>query len=113
MRFLVSKAASGESYYSFLITPSGRFELWLQQPSTGPVFLTSGSVASLTTGMEKPNTLAVLIDPSAKTLTLFANGAFLYQSPIDGKIPLNGRLGLVTPDSATEAAFADFAIFPA
>lgn len=113
MRFLISKSAKGETYYSFLVTSDGRFDLWLQQPETGLTFLTSGYVASLKTGMGQTNTLAVLVDPTANTLSLFANGAFIYQSPIGHGVALAGRLGLVTPDTNVEAAFANFAIYPA
>lgn len=113
MRFLVSSSDKGDIYYSYLVTPEGRFELWLQHPDTGLVFLTSGFVPTLKTGLGQTNTLAVLIDPKAGTLTLFANGAFVYQAPIGGGIALTGRLGVLTPDSGVEAAFANFAVYNA
>jgi eukaryotic-like serine/threonine-protein kinase len=113
MRFLISKSDKGETYYSYLVTADGRFDLWLQQPETGMVFLTSGYVASLKSGMGQVNTLAVLMDPTANTLSLYANGAFIYQSPIGHGVSLSGRLGLVTPDANVEATFANVAIYPA
>ncbi len=113
MRFLVSTAQKGDTYYSYLITADGRFELWLQQPETGLVFLTSGYAPALKSGTGQTNTLAVLVDPSAKTLTLFANGAFIFQAPIRGGVALTGRAGVLTPDNGVEAAFANFAIYSA
>ncbi len=113
MRFLASTAQKGDTYYSYLITAEGRFELWLQQPETGLVFLTSGYVPSLKPGGGQTNTLAVLVDPTAKTLTLFANGAFIFQAPVRGGVALTGRAGVLTPDNDVEAAFANFAIYSA
>ena len=63
--------------------------------------------------MGQVNTLAVLVDPTSKTLTLFANGAFVYQTPIATNVPLNGRLGVLTPDTGAEASFSNFAIYAA
>ncbi|HKT38022.1 MAG TPA: serine/threonine-protein kinase [Ktedonobacterales bacterium] len=113
LRFLASTAQKGDTYYSYLITQDGRFELWLQQPSTGLVFLTSGSVPSLKQGVGQTNTLAVLVDPTAKMLTLFANGAFIFQIPIPSGVAMTGRAGMLTPDDGVEAAFANFAIYNA
>ena len=113
MRFLVSTSDKGDIYYSYLVTPEGRFELWLQHPDTGLVFLTSGYVPALKTGLGQTNTLAVLIDPKSGTLTLFANRTFVYQAPIGGGIALTGRLGVLTPDTGVEAAFANFAVYNA
>lgn len=113
LRFLVSKSSKGDTYYSYLITPDGRFELWAQQPDTGLIFQTSGYIPSLKTGMGQVNTLAVLVDPTSKTLTLFANGAFVFQAPIATNVPLNGRLGVLTPDTGAEASFSNFAIYAA
>ena len=113
MRFLVSSSSKGDTYYSYLITPDARFELWAQQPDTGLIFQTSGYVASLKTGIGQSNTLAVLVDPASKTLTLFANGAFVFQTPIATGVALNGRLGVLTPDSGVEATFSRFAIYSA
>jgi serine/threonine protein kinase len=113
MRFLVSTSDKGATYYSYLVTPDGRFEVWLQQPSTGLVFLTSGSVPSLNVGLGKANTIAVLVDPTANTLTLFVNGGFIYQAPISGGVAMTGRLGVLTPDSGVEATFANFAVYGA
>ena len=111
LRFLVSKSSKGDTYYSYLITPDARFELWAQQPDTGLIFQTSGYVASLKTGMGQVNTLAVLVDPAHKTLTLFANGAFVFQTPIATGVALNGRLGVLTPDTGVEATFSKFAVY--
>jgi hypothetical protein len=113
MRCLVSSSSKGATYYSYLITPDARFELWAQQPDTGLIFQTSGYVASLKTGIGQSNTLAVLVDPASKTLTLFANGAFVFQTPIATGVALNGRLGVLTPDSGVEATFSRFAIYSA
>lgn len=113
IRFLASTAQKGDTYYSYLITAAGRFEIWLQQPGTGLVFLTGGVVPSLKTGDGQTNTLAVLVDPAAKTLTLFANGAFVFQTPIPGGVSLTGRAGVLTPDNGVEATFANFALYNA
>lgn len=113
MRFLISESSQGDTYYSYLVTPDARFEVWRQQPGTGLVFLTSGYATSLKAGMGKVNTLAVLVDPTAGMLTLFANGAFVYQAPIGSGIAVTGRLGVLTPDSGVEATFAHFAIYTA
>lgn len=113
IRFLVSKSSKGDTYYSYLITPDARFELWAQQPDTGLIFQTSGFVPSLKVGMGQINTLAVVVDPTSKTVTLFANGAFVFQTPIATNIPLNGRLGVLTPDTGVEATFSNFAIYSA
>ena len=111
MRFLASASTKGDTYYSYLMTSDGRFELWLQQPDTGLVFLTSGFVPALKQGIGQANTLAVLVDPTANTLTLFANGAFVFQTSIHSGIPMAGRLGVMTPDSGVEAVFANFAVY--
>ncbi|HEX5439805.1 MAG TPA: serine/threonine-protein kinase [Ktedonobacterales bacterium] len=113
MRFLASTAQKGATYYSFLITSNGRFEIWLQQPTTGLVFLNGGVVPSLKTGDGQTNTLAVLVDPTTKTLTLFANGAFLFQTQVPGGVALTGRAGVLTPDDGVEATFANFALYSA
>ncbi len=113
MRFLASTAQKGNTYYSYLITSTGRFEIWLQQPSTGLVFLNGGVVPSLKTGDGQINTLAVLVDPTAKMLTLFANGAFLFQTQVPGGVALTGRAGVLTPDNGVEATFANFAVYSA
>lgn len=113
MCFLVSTADKGDTYYSYLVASDGRFELWLQQPATGLVFLTSGYVPSLQAGQGKSNTLAILVDPATNTLTLFANGTFVYQAPISHGVAMTGRLGLLTPDNGVDAAFANFAIYKA
>ncbi|HEX5546253.1 MAG TPA: serine/threonine-protein kinase, partial [Ktedonobacterales bacterium] len=110
MRFLASTAQKGDTYYSYLITSNGRFEIWLQQPETGLVFLTGGVVPSLKTGDGQTNTLAILLDPATKTLTLFANGAFIFQTQIPGGVALTGRAGVLTPDNGVEATFANFAV---
>jgi serine/threonine protein kinase len=113
MRFLASTAQKGDTYYSYLITSNGRFEIWLQQPETGLVFLTGGVVPSLKTGDGQTNTLAILLDPATKTLTLFANGAFIFQTQIPGGVALTGRAGVLTPDNGVEATFANFAVYSA
>ncbi|HEU4782977.1 MAG TPA: serine/threonine-protein kinase [Ktedonobacterales bacterium] len=113
MRFLASTAQKGNTYYSYLITSNGRFEIWLQQPTTGLVFLTGGVVPSLKTGDGQTNTLAILVDPATKTLTLFANGSFIFQTQIPGGVALTGRAGVLTPDNGVEAAFANFAVYSA
>lgn len=113
LRFLASTAQKGDTYYSYLITSSGRFEIWLQQPETGLVFINSGVVPSLKTGDGQTNTLAVLVDPTTKTLTLFANGAFIFQTQVPGGVALTGRAGVLTPDNGVEAAFANFAVYSA
>jgi serine/threonine protein kinase len=113
MRFLASTAQKGNTYYSYLITSAGRFEIWLQQPGTGLVFLNGGVVPSLKTGDGQTNTLAVLVNPTAKTLTLFANGAFLFQAQVPGGVALTGRAGVLTPDNGVEATFANFAVYSA
>lgn len=113
LRFLISESSQGDTYYSYLVTPDGRFEIWRQQPGTGLVFLTSGYAASLKAGMGQVNTLAVLVDPTAGMLTLFANGAFIYQAPIGSGIAVTGRLGVLTPDTGVEATFTHFAIYSA
>ena len=113
MRFLISTSSKGDTYYSYLMTPDGRFELWAQQPDTGLIFQTSGYAASLKTGVGQSNTLAVLVDPASKTLTLFANGAFAFQTPIATGVALDGRLGVLTPDTGVEATFSRFAIYSA
>jgi protein kinase-like protein len=111
MRFLASTAQKGATYYSFLVTSGGRWEIWLQQPATGLVFINGGGVPSLKTGDGQSNTLAVLVDPTAKMLTLFANGAFLFQTPVPGGVALTGRAGVLTPDNGVEASFANFAVY--
>ncbi|HKT38261.1 MAG TPA: serine/threonine-protein kinase [Ktedonobacterales bacterium] len=113
MRFLASTAQKGNTYYSYLITSTGRFEIWLQQPETGLVFLNGGVVPSLKTGDGQTNTLAVLVDPTTKTLTLFANGAFIFQTQVPGGVALTGRAGVLTPDNGVEATFANFAVYSA
>jgi serine/threonine protein kinase len=113
MWFLVSSSISGATYYSYQVTPDGRFELWVQRPDTGLTFLTSGFVPALTAGLGKNNTLAVLIDPVAQTLTLFANNTFVFETPIRSGVALSGRLGVATPDSNVEASFANFAVYTA
>ncbi|HEY1389121.1 MAG TPA: serine/threonine-protein kinase, partial [Ktedonobacterales bacterium] len=113
MRFLASTAQKGTTYYSYLITSNGRFEIWLQQPATGLVFLNGGVVPSLKTGDGQTNTLAVLVDPTTKTLTLFANGAFLFQTQVPGGVALTGRAGVLIPDDGVEATFANFAVYSA
>lgn len=113
MRFLASTAQKGDTYYSFLVTASGRWEIWLQQPETGLVFINGGGVPSLKTGGGQTNTLAVLVDPTAKMLTLFANGSFIFQTQVPGGVALTGRAGVLTPDNDVEAAFANFAIYSA
>ncbi|HEY7341261.1 MAG TPA: serine/threonine-protein kinase [Ktedonobacterales bacterium] len=113
MRFLASTAQKGDTYYSFLVTSGGRWEIWLQQPETGLVFINGGLVPSLKTGDGQSNTLAVLVDPTAKMLTLFANGAFLFQTPVPGGVALTGRAGVLTPDDGVEATFANFAVYSA
>jgi hypothetical protein len=113
MRFLASTAQKGNTYYSFLITSNGRFEIWLQLPETGLVFLNGGVVPSLKTGDGQTNTLAVLVDPTTKTLTLFANGAFIFQAQVPAGVALTGRAGVLTPDNGVEATFANFAVYSA
>lgn len=113
MRFLASTAQKGDTYYSYLITSSGRWEIWLQQPETGLVFLNGGDVPSLKTGDGQTNTLAVLVDPATKTLTLFANGAFIFQTQVPGGVALTGRAGVLIPDDGVEATFANFAVYSA
>lgn len=113
MRFLASTTQKGDTYYSYLITSNGRFEIWLQQPETGLVFLNGGGVPSLKTGDGQINTLAVLVDPTTKTLTLFANGAFIFQAQIPDGVALTGRAGVLTPDNGVEASFANFAVYSA
>ena len=113
MRFLASTVQKGSTYYSFLITSTGRFEIWLQQPATGLVFLNGGVVPSLKTGDGQTNTLAVLVNPATKTLTLFANGAFIFQAQVPDGVALTGRAGVLTPDNGVEATFANFAVYSA
>lgn len=113
MRFLASSSTKGDTYYSYLMTSDGHFEVWLQQPDTGLVFLTSGFAPSLKAGIGQANTLAVLVDPTANSLTLFANGAFVFEAPIHSGVPMAGRLGVMTPDNGVEAAFANFAVYKA
>jgi serine/threonine protein kinase len=113
IRFLASSSTKGDTYYSYLMTSDGHFEVWLQQPDTGLVFLTSGFAPSLKAGIGQANTLAVLVDPTANSLTLFANGAFVFEAPIRSGVPMTGRLGVMTPDNSVEAAFADFAVYKA
>lgn len=113
MRFLVSSSDKGATYYSYLVTAAGRFELWAQQPDTGLTFLTSGFVPALKSGAGQSNTLAVLVDPAANTLTLFANGTFVFDAPIRPGVAKTGRLGVVVPDNGVEATFANFALYNA
>jgi hypothetical protein len=113
MRFLASTAQKGDTYYSYLITSNGRFEIWLQQPETGLVFLNGGGVPSLKTGDGQTNTIAILLDPATKTLTLFTNGAFIFQTQVPGGVALTGRAGVLTPDNGVEATFANFAVYSA
>jgi serine/threonine protein kinase len=113
MRFLASQAQKGNTYYSYLITADGRFEIWLQQPTTGLVFINSGFVPSLQTGEGQTNTLAVLVDPTVRMLTLFANGTFVFQMPIPSGVAMTGRAGVLTPDDGVEAAFANFSVYSA
>jgi hypothetical protein len=55
----------------------------------------------------------VLVDPTTKTLTLFANGAFIFQAQVPAGVALTGRAGVLTPDDGVEATFANFAVYSA
>lgn len=110
LRFLVSTSAKGDTYYSYQVNSNGRFELWAQQLGTGLTFLTGGFVPSLKAGTGATNTLAVLVDPKASTLTLYANGTFVFEAPIPSGVAMTGRAGVIAADSGVEAAFTNFAI---
>ncbi len=114
IRFLSQSNLDGtQTYYSYTVTSEGRYDLSFYNGSGNPQFLTAGYGAALTPGMQKPNTIAVLVDVQHGLILLFANDHYLAQARLLQSGPMTGKVGLIAIDNGAEASFANYAVYPA
>jgi serine/threonine protein kinase len=100
------------TYYSFAISDDGRFAIWLHD-ATGWSFVTGGYSTAITTGLNAPNTLAVLARGSTGEALFFANGHYVTGVQLTASGPTSGGTGMIVLDAATEAVYSDFAVYDA
>ncbi|HEX6800107.1 MAG TPA: serine/threonine-protein kinase [Ktedonobacterales bacterium] len=106
--------ASGDTstYYSFAISEDGRFSVWLHDAS-GWNFVNGGYTTAITTGLNVPNTLAVLARGSTGVAYFFVNGHYVTGVQLSASGPTSGRAGMIVLDNPTEVIYANFAIYDA
>jgi len=102
-----------QTYYSYTVTSEGRYDLSYFDGSSGLTFLTAGYGAAISPGMQKPNTIAVLVDVQQGEILLFANDRFVTQARLLQNGPTTGEVGLIAIDSGVEASFSNYAIYSA
>ncbi len=113
LRFLVASNADGsQSYYSFVVSSDGRYEVWFHDDSRW-VFLVSGYSTAIKTGLNQHNTLAALTSSTRNEAVLFANGQFVTRVSLDPNGPVAGSAGLIVMDNGDESAFTQFALYDA
>lgn len=118
LRFFVQPAAGGgQSYYSFVISAQGAYEVWVQSDGNW-AFVTRGSSSALRTGAGASNTIAVVGHGKAGTALLFANGQYLAALTVgsSGAIsgaPAAGTGGLIVMDTGAEFVFTKYAFYRA
>jgi serine/threonine protein kinase len=114
IRFLVQRNGDGtETYYTYTVTSDGRYDLSFYNGSAGLQFLTAGYGTAIVSGMQKPNTIAVLVDVQQRIILLFANGHYVAQARLLQNGPITGKVGLITVDNGAEASFSDYAVYSA
>lgn len=120
MRFFVQPAGGRDAvYYCYVISPQGRYEVWVRHGDAGRYAwdsVLSGYSLALKTGMNVTNTISVLADSSRGDALLFANGQFVsrlnlgYQHAYSDA-PTSGSVGLLVMYDNSEVAFAHFAVY--
>jgi serine/threonine protein kinase len=115
--FLSKTDSAGKSqFYCYFASSEGRFELWYYNAkltSDHWQFLNSGYSSTLKPGIGQTNELAALTNVNDNTVTLFANGKYVGKTSLASGGPTAGGSGLLVFNRGAEAAFSQFAIYPA
>jgi len=115
LRFFVTNNADGtQSYFTYLISPDGQYNLWLNQHGEWDTII-SGYTPALKDGLGQTNTLGVLANGAQGLITLFVNGKFVTQVRLDPNFarPTDGTMGLIVLNAGVEAVYAHYAIYAA
>lgn len=111
LRFFVTpNAIGGENFFCYLISPQGRYEVWLHS-GTQWHFVTGGYANAIKSGLSQTNTLALLAH--GHHAQLFANGQYVATVTLDADGPTSGSVGMIVMDDGAEAAYTHFAIYNA
>lgn len=117
LRFFVQPAAGGESYYCFVISSQGSYEVWAHTTGNWS-FITRGYSPALRTGAGASNTIAVVAHGGSGVALLFANGQYLTTIKVGPSVaypnaPSAGSGGLIVMDTGDEFVFTKYALFRA
>lgn len=106
--------ASGDTstYYSFAISDDSRFTVWLHD-ATGWNFVSGGYSTAITTGLNAPNTLAVLARGSTGEAYFFVNSHYVTGVRLSQSGPSSGGAGMIVLDNPSEVTYANFAVYNA
>lgn len=114
LRFLVRNNGDGTtSYYSFLISSDGHFDVWLFDPHSNGrwTFVTGGFSSAIATGTGASNTLSVLVQGAQGKLFVYANGHCIGQAQLLGSGPTSGTSGMMVMDGGAEATFTHYTLY--
>lgn len=119
LRFFARPAAGSSAYYCFVISPQGRYEVWVRHGAAGQNSwdsLLSGYSLAIKTGMSATNSISVLADSGQGYAMLFANGQYITRLSLGYQhaytdAPTSGTVGLLVMYDNSEVAFSNFAVY--
>ena len=112
LEFLVQNNRDGtRAFYTFLISPDGRYEVWLYRTQTAWTFVSGSYTPAVKTGLNQTNTLALLAEGQKGRVLLFANGQYIATVKLLPDGPASGTMGMVVIDHNAEAAYSQYAVY--
>ena len=119
LRFFVQPAGHDAVYYCYVISPQGRYEVWVHHGSANNYAwdsLFSGYSPAIKSGMNVTNTIAVVADSNRGDALLFANGQFVSRVSLGyqhaySDAPTSGTVGMLVMYDNSEVAFSHFAVY--
>lgn len=120
IRFFTRPAAGGDAvFYCYVISPQGRYEVWVRHGSPGSYSwdaVLSGYSDAIKTGMNVTNTIAVVADSGTNDALLFANGQYVTRVNLGllhaySDAPTSGTVGLLVLFDNSEVAFSHLAVY--
>lgn len=119
LRFFAHPSSGGAVYYCYVISPQGRYEVWVRHGTAGSYAwdsVLSGYSLAIKTGMNVTNTISVIADSSRGDALLFANGQFVAHLGLGLQhaytdAPTSGTVGLLVMYDNSDVAFSQFAVY--